>query len=154
MKGAESACNEALQTFPGDPAALRTLAEIRIVQKRYADAVDLLRKCRQSCPLPALEYELAEAWGSAGNNSEARSKFTDFAREARDRIAMSDNANIELVRYDIEYGHNPGEALAVAKQEISRRHDVWTLDAYACALAANGDPAAAKKQVQQRWTLG
>jgi len=44
----------------------------------------------------------------------------------------------------------PAKALEVALQEYGRRHDVYTLDAYAWALHVNGQDAAARKRSKPR----
>ena len=55
---------------------------------------------------------------------------------------ITDNANHELIAYYVDYAHQPAKALQIAQQELARRHDAFTLDAYAWSLAAKGDYAA------------
>ena len=64
------------------------------------------------------------------------------------------NANRELIAYDLDRGHNPAQALQIARGEIAKRHDIHTLDAYAWALHANGQDAEAKKQVSKANAVG
>jgi len=154
LKAAESACDEALQTFPGYHAALRALADIRSVQQRYGEAVEILKQCELASPTLATRFELAVALQRDAKQPQAKSEFEDFARKAREQIALNDNDNVDLVRYDLEFGRNPGEALAVSRQEMDHRHDVWTLDAYARALAANGNAPEARKQLQRALEVG
>jgi tetratricopeptide (TPR) repeat protein len=147
-------CEGALQKLPRYAPALSALSEIRSAQGRHADAVRLLKQCMDFSPSLNVKYELALALHGAGNEKEAEPIFDEFARDARARITLDDNANFNLVGYDLDYGKNPDEALAVAKQELSRRHDIWTLDAYARALAANGNPSEARKQLRLALDIG
>ncbi len=48
----------------------------------------------------------------------------------------------------------PVKALEVAKQEFQRRHDVFTVDAYAWALHVNGQEAEARKQIETALAVG
>ena len=48
----------------------------------------------------------------------------------------------------------PEEALRVAQLEISRRHDVYTLDAYAWALHANKRNHEARVQMERALAVG
>jgi len=54
----------------------------------------------------------------------------------------------------VDYAHKPLEALRTARLELSRRHDVYTLDAYAWALCANGQYAEAQAQMQKALAVG
>jgi len=59
-----------------------------------------------------------------------------------------DNANRELVFYYTDVARDPQKAVAVAERDVERRHDVFTRDAYAWALHANGKHDAAWEQMQ------
>jgi hypothetical protein len=67
---------------------------------------------------------------------------------------MPDNSNRELVAYYVDHAKDPAQALAIARREIARRHDVFTLDSYAWALAANGDYAEANRQIRTALAVG
>jgi len=58
---AEQALQTALLKFPGYHYALGNLAKVRIQQKRYADAVELLQQRYQAAPHAENLYDLAEA---------------------------------------------------------------------------------------------
>lgn len=46
------------------------------------------------------------------------------------------------------------KALAVAKGEFARRHDIYILEAYAWALHANGNDQEARKLIEAALALG
>ena len=65
-----------------------------------------------------------------------------------------DNANRELIGYLGGAGKKPAEGLALAEQEIARRGDVYTREAYAWALFKNGKRAEARKEIAAVLAVG
>jgi hypothetical protein len=59
-----------------------------------------------------------------------------------------------LIYYYADVAKQPAKALEVASREIARRHDVFTLDAYAWALYQNAKYAEARKQSQATLKVG
>jgi tetratricopeptide (TPR) repeat protein len=151
---AESYANGALTIFPGYHYALGTLAQVRIAQKRYDDAVTLLRTRYAAAPHAENLFTLAEALELAGQTDEASKAFAEFERKSLAETNIADNSNHELIAYYVDDAHQPVKALEVAQREIARRKDVFTLDCYAWALAANGEYAAANAQIQKALQVG
>ncbi len=151
---AEKLLQQALISFPSYPSALGTLAEVRIMQKRYADAVDFLSQRHQAAPRAETLYDLAEGLELAGRETEARKAFADFETKALAESARKDNSNRELVFYYADHTHQPVRALDVARQEYAWRHDIRTLDAYAWALHVNGQDAEARQQIEKALAVG
>ena len=54
----------------------------------------------------------------------------------------------------MDYAHEPSKALQIARQELTRRHDAFTLDAYAWSLAAEGDYTAANTEMKKALAFG
>ena len=75
---AERMLDHALTSRPKDPEALGNLAQVRIVQKRYVEAVDLLQQRYQAVPRTGNLYDLAEALQLAGRDDEAKRAFADL----------------------------------------------------------------------------
>jgi tetratricopeptide (TPR) repeat protein len=151
---AEKLFQRALTALPKYPAALGNLAQLRIAQKRYADAVELSQQRYQSVSSAGNLYALAEALQLAGRDTEAGKAFADFEAKALAESTSKDNSNRELVFYYADHAHQPGKALDVAKREYAWRHDVYTLDAYAWALHANGRDAEALIQIESALAVG
>jgi hypothetical protein len=63
-------------------------------------------------------------------------------------MESTDNSNRELIFYYVDYASRRKEALRIAQAEIARRSDIYTLDAYAWALAANGRHREARAQIE------
>jgi len=151
---ADADAGNALTVFPEYHCALAVLAQVRIAQKRYPDAVALLASRYKAAPRAKNLYWLAEAQSLAGRREEASASFAEFERQALAESALADNSNRELVLYYVDRAGEPAKALEIARREAERRHDIFTLDTYAWALAANGDYRAADAQIQQALAFG
>lgn len=151
---AEEYAHRALATFPDYHYALGALAQVRMAQKRYDEAVILMGKRYASAPHAENLYALAEALESAGHTDEAKQAFAEFERKSLAETNIADNSNHELIAYYVDHAHEPAEALEVAQRELERRRDVLTLDCYAWALAANGQYEAAQEQIQKALRVG
>jgi tetratricopeptide (TPR) repeat protein len=151
---AEGLLQKALKTFPDYYFSLEELAEVRLGQRNYSEAVELLEKRNRSFPSPASTLLEAHAYEGAGQTAAAAKMYADFEREARAKISQPDNANLELIAYYAGRAHKPDEALRIARLQIENRHDVWSLDAYAWALYSNGKFAEAGGQMEKALGIG
>ena len=151
---AEKLFQQALTCFPYYPSALGNLSQVRITQKRYAEAVVLLQQRYQAIPQAENLYDLAETLQLVGRDSEAKKAFADFETKSLAESVRKDNSTRKLVFYYADHTHQPAKALDVAKQEYVWRHDVYTLDAYAWALHVNGQDAEARKQIETALAVG
>ena len=145
---------KALNTFPDYYLSLEELAEVRMAQHRYLDAVELLEKRNRSFPSPLSELLAAQAYERSGRQPDAAKMYSKFEHDARAHLALSDNDNPALITYYGEYAHQPQEALRIARLEMENRHDVWTLDACAWALYANGQYVEARQQIEKALAIG
>jgi len=151
---AEMYANGALSLFPNYHYALGTLAQIRVAQKRYDEAVTLLRTRYAAAPHAENLYALAEALELAGQKEEAAKDFVEFEKKSLAETNITDNSNHELIAYYVDHAHQPAKALEVARRELDRRKDVFTLDCYAWALAASGDYETANAEIQKAVQVG
>jgi tetratricopeptide (TPR) repeat protein len=151
---AEQLFQQALAYFPNHPSALGNLAQVRITQKRYADAVVLLRQRYQCAERAGTLYDLGEALQLAGRDAEASKAFAEFEAKSLQQSNKRQNSNLELIFYYADHARQTTKALSMAEQEFSWRHDVYTLDAYAWALHVDGRDAEARKQVETALAVG
>lgn len=151
---AEQALNDALTLFPEYHYALGALADVRSAQKRHREAADLQQRRYTVAPHPENLYELAEAQARAGMTAQAAKSYAAFEQGARAEMLGDDNANRELVAYLAGAGKKPAEALALARQEIAKRGDVYTREAYAWALWKNGRKTEARKEIATVLAVG
>jgi tetratricopeptide (TPR) repeat protein len=151
---AEKLSQQALVMFPGYHYALGNLAKVRIQQKRYDEAVDLLRQRYDAAPHAENLYDLAQALQLAGKTDETTKDFAEFEHKSLLETNRGDNSNHELIFYYADYARQPAKALEVAQREIVRRRDVFTLDSYAWALYQNGQYEEARKQIETALAVG
>jgi hypothetical protein len=151
---AEKLLQQALVLFPGYHYALGNLAKVRIQQKRYGQAVDLLQQRYKAAPHAENLYDLAEALEWAGRPDAAAKAFAEFETKSLLESVQADNSNRELIFYYADHAHQPAKALNVARQEYARRHDVYTLDACAWSLHLNGQDAEAHRQIEAALAVG
>src|SRR5215469_6325431 len=154
LSEAETYANRALGLFPDYHYALGTLAQVRAAQKRYDDAVKLLSRRYAAAPHAENLYALAEALELAGQTEESQKAFAEFERKSLAETDFADNSNHELIAYYVDHAHQPGKALEVAEREIARHKDVFTLDCYAWALAANSQYEAAAATIHKALKVG
>jgi tetratricopeptide (TPR) repeat protein len=151
---AENLIQQALVMFPGYHYALGNLAKVRIQQKRYTEATELLKQRYQAAPHAENLYDLAEAFNLAGRAEEANKAFVEFEQKSMVESHRADNSNHELIFYYADHAKQPAKALEVAKREVARRRDVYTLDSYAWALHVNGQYKEARKQIETALAVG
>jgi tetratricopeptide (TPR) repeat protein len=151
---AENTLQQALAIFPGYHYALGNLAKVRIEQKRYGAAVDLLQQRYRAAPHAENLYDLAEALELAGWTEEAKKAFGEFETKSLLESARADNSNRELIFYYADHANQPTKALEVAQREFARRHDVFTVEAFAWALHVNGRDVEARKQIETALAVG
>ena len=151
---ADNTLQQALALFPAYHYALGNLAKVRIEQKRYEDAVNLLLQRYDAAQHAENLYDLAEALELAGHRDQARKAFAEFETKSQLESVRADNSNRELIFYYADHAHQPAKALEVAKTEYARRHDVFTLDAYAWALHVNGRDTEARTQIAAALAIG
>jgi tetratricopeptide (TPR) repeat protein len=154
ISDADATLQQALAIFPGYHYALQNLAKVRIEQRRYEDAVSLLQQRYDAAKHAENLYDLAEALELAGHGDEARKAFAEFETKSLAESVRKDNSDRELIFYYADHAHEPASALKIAEQEFAWRHDVFTLDAYAWALHANGHDAEARKHIETALGVG
>ena len=151
---AELALADALKLFPGYHYALGNMIKVRIAQQRFDDAVAIAKEFIQTSPHPENLFVVAETLARAGKSDEAQSVFADFEAKALAESEGTDNANRELVFYYVNHANKPAEGLRIAKLELARRQDIFTREAYAWALQANGEFKEARIEMEKVLAVG
>jgi len=151
---AEKFATGALGVFPGYHYALGVLGRICMEQKRYDEAVSLFQQRYAAAPHAENLFAVGEALNHAGRREEAGRAFADFERQALKESHQADNANHELMAYYTDYAHQPERAMRIAEAELARRHDAFTLAAYAWSLAVAGDYTRAGAEMQKALAFG
>lgn len=123
------------------------IARATLLEQKPAEAAEAWRQVIARQPHARHRYALAEATADAADDQA-------FERAARSVTDAPDNANRELVLYLAGRGRQPAEALALARREAARRHDVLTQTALAVALAANQKKDEAQKVMREVLAVG
>ena len=142
------------QIFPRYPYTIENLARVRMAQNRANDAVQLWMQAASMDKDPHVLYELARAQQASGKSKDSFATYANFERLANSPETATDNSRLDLI---LMYAATPGkapDALKLAQQEIAKRQDVWTLDAFAWALYANGKFQDADAAVQRAIAVG
>ncbi|MDQ2776320.1 MAG: tetratricopeptide repeat protein [Acidobacteriota bacterium] len=141
--------------FPLYPYTLQNLSRVKLGERKWPEALALLRQEEQIAPSAHVNYRLARAQELAGKRNEAAATYASFEAMAKARMNDPDNANRELILYySAQASKHALQALALAEHEIRLRQDVWTLEVYAEALYANGQYAEAEIQLQKALGIG
>ena len=146
--------NGALGVFPDYHYALGVFGQVRMAQGRYNEAAVLFQKRYEAAPHAENLFAVGEALERAGQKAEAARAFAEFEQMALRESGLADNSNHELVAYYTDYAHQPEKAVRIAASELERRHDAYTLDAYAWSLASSGEFDQASAEMQKALAFG
>ena len=110
---------------------------ILLAEGRRSEALDALTHAAKLNPLPEYQWVLADTLRASG-------RATDAALVERELVARGTTSDPRTVAlYLATRGEDGSTALSLADAELEVRADVFTLDARAWALAANGRSAEA-----------
>jgi tetratricopeptide (TPR) repeat protein len=148
LEEAEQRCAFA-ESYQHDYApALLLRGKMLLAQNMFGQAVKVLQTATKVNPLPEYQWALAEALRAAGREDQAAAIEAQFRKQS----AGSDPRTYSL--FLATRHESPETALQVAKAEFCSRNDVFTLDALAWALAAAGQFADARTEIERALTEG
>jgi tetratricopeptide (TPR) repeat protein len=124
------------------PPALLARGRALISLNRTVDALVPLREAAGLQPLPEYQWWLADTLAAAGQREEAAA----VERELKKLGAVGDARTFAL--FLATRGEGLKEAQRLARAELAERGDVFTRDALAWVLAANGEFEAAAGQMR------
>ena len=155
--GAREAFGAALEVRPDLPAALVGLARLDAAEDRLDDAITGLDAAIAAVPAPdwlARRSDLLERRGGAGDADAAaadRATIEAIASLAGEAGSVYDRG---LVLYLADHGLDPERAVALARDELAVRPDVYGYDALAWALVNAGKADAAGPPMRSALTAG
>ena len=127
---AERMIASSLQFVPDYSAALLVRGRIQLAQNKPAEAVASLEKAARLNPLPEYNWALADALRSVNRIDDA---------VAAEHLVLADNGDPRTIALYLSTRRaDADKAVALARAEIEKRSDVFTLDALAWALARAG----------------
>jgi tetratricopeptide (TPR) repeat protein len=132
LASALEAAEAALELEHDYAPALLARGRVLMAERRYAEAVEALKRAASQTTLPEFQWALAEALTSAGKRDEAVS----VQSEIETRGAATDPRTVAL--YLATRRDRLDLAVVLAQKELQARSDVFTLDAAAWALSSAG----------------
>lgn len=141
-------CQVALKWMPSSASAHLAYARLLDAQGDVAAAVEQARAAADADPLPEFEWALADWLRATGD---------DAGAERVERALASSGARDDprtFAVYLATRGHDGELALQLAEQELTRRQDLYTLDAKAWALHACGRSGEAASLMQDALRAG
>jgi tetratricopeptide (TPR) repeat protein len=139
---ANATCGVALDYQPDYAPALLLRGRLLLARGETETAAVVLQHAVQLNPLPDYQWTFSEALRAAGRGAEAAEVESALVRDA----ATADPRTFAL--YLASRGQSPSTALELAQEELNTRRDVFTHDALAWALAANGQIQQARSEMQ------
>ena len=121
-----------LQDVPDYAAALLARGRIQLAQKKPVDAVETLTRAARLNPLPEYQWALADALRLLNRTDEAAALESSWCG----RASTADPRTLALYLSTRRQGGR--KAVDLARRELEKRADVFTLDALAWALASSG----------------
>ena len=137
-------------SFPGHPFALAGRARVAFARGDVREAYDLMAARVAATPAPddlAFTGDLAAALGRA---AEAE-RYYGLAEAAWISDAPDPS---RLARFLAERNRRPADALRIATEAATTRHDIFTLDALAWALYRNGKLDEARMTIARALAIG
>ncbi len=151
---AAAVLDRADKLFPNYAPALDQRVELELAREQFTAAAQASERLLAVWPHPRARYLLARSLHGAGEAARAREVFATFEREALAWQDQPANVNRELILYYAEFAGRAEDAVRLARKEMARRQDIWTLQAAAVALKNSGDLADAKAAMSSAMKAG
>jgi tetratricopeptide (TPR) repeat protein len=129
-------------------SALLLRGRILLAQENAPGAIEFLQRAADQTRLPEYQWTLADALREAGQSQAAEELEGNMIRTG----AMNDPRTFSL--YLATRGQQVQQALKLAEEEMNTRADVFTVDALAWALHANGRFAEAREYSKKALSEG
>jgi tetratricopeptide (TPR) repeat protein len=154
LEKAEAFYRQSLATYPNYYRASAGMAQVRVAQKRYDEAIDLYRKAIAILPMPEYVAALADVYSKIGKSDEARKQYELV--EYIGQLSALNKAlyNRELAYFYADHDIKLEQGLELAQRELDYRRDIYAYDVVAWNLFKNGKAEEAREAVSQALKLG
>lgn len=139
IKGAEAIFNHILFESPGNIHALGGLAEIRMKQGKFDEALSILLHAYELVPDHGILELLAEVYLATNNKRQANDTIQRILQQFKKYEDAGWDIDLEYASFCSQFDVNMDEALIRIKEEFQRRPDnIEVLETYAWILFKNG----------------
>jgi tetratricopeptide (TPR) repeat protein len=151
---AAKAFEAALKLFPGYHPAYGGLGKLYAERGETAKAIENYLKAQQAVPLPEYAAALEDLYLASGKPEEARKQAARLEMIERMDQAAGFPANRNLALAYADHGRNLDRALAMIREEMKTRRDVYEYDALGWVLYQQKQYAEAKQASDKALELG
>ncbi|MEE9204641.1 MAG: tetratricopeptide repeat protein [Nitrospirales bacterium] len=151
---AEEQYAASLNTYPGYHPSTFGLANVRVAQGRYPEAITLYEKALGIIELPHYAASLGDLYRKLGRTEAAQQQY-DLVGEIGQLNPINQVVyNRALAYFYADHDMNVQGALERARRELQTRKDIYTYDVLAWALLKNGHPHEALVAMTEALKLG
>jgi tetratricopeptide (TPR) repeat protein len=154
LQEAETQYRAALTSYPSYYRALAGLAQVRVAQQRYPEAIALYHQAIGIIPLPDYAGALGDVYRQIGRPEEATKQYDLVEYIGRLNALNHVLYNRELAYFYVDHDMQLQDALALARKELEVRRDIYAYDALAWALYKNDRPQEALAAMTEALKLG
>jgi len=154
VTAAASQYTAALETFPRYYRALAGLAQVRVAQQRYEEARTLYHQAMTIIPLPDYAAALGDLYTKLGRPEDAHRQYALVEYIGYLNALNQVLYNRDLVVFYVDHDRQLDTALALARQELEVRQDIYAYDLLAWTLYKHDRPQEALPSMQEALKLG
>ena len=151
---AELAFQAALKLFPGYHPAFAGLGKLNAQRGRTAQAIEFYQKAEAAVPLPDYAAALEDLYEAAGKSDQARREADKMTVIEKMDQAAGFPANRNLALAFADHGRNLEHALAMVREEMKTRRDIYEWDALAWVLYQSKQYEEARQAGRKALELG
>jgi tetratricopeptide (TPR) repeat protein len=151
---AEAFYRQSLATYPNYYRAWAGMAQVRVAQKRYDEAIDLYRKAIAILPMPEYIGALGDVCSKMGKSDEARKQYDLVEYIGKLNALNKALYNRELAYFYADHDLKPAEGLELAQRELNYRRDIYAYDVIAWNLYKNNKAEEAREAINNALRLG
>ena len=154
VQEAETQYLAALTSYPSYYRALAGLAQVRVAQQRYPEAITLYQQAIGIIPLPDYAGALGDVYMKIGRPEEAQKQYDLVEYIGRLNALNNVLYNRELAYFYADHDMKLQDSLALARKELEVRRDIYAYDVLAWALYKNDRPQEALAAMTAALHLG
>ena len=151
---AERAYGGALKLFPAYHPAYAGMGKLLAQRGKIVQAIDYYRKAETAVPLPDYSAALEDLYEAAGKPEQARMQAEKLTVIEKMDQAAGFPANRNLAMAFADHGRNLEHALAMVKEEMKTRRDIYEWDALGWVLYKSARYDEARQASRKALELG
>lgn len=137
IQEAEAYYSESLRVFPNYYKAIAGIARVKAVSNEIRQAISLYEKAIALVPMPEFVASLGDLYALQGQKEDAERQYALVEYIGLISQTNKEVYNRQLALFYADHNRNLEEALALVRQEIRFRKDVYGYDALAWCLYKN-----------------